>query len=271
LVDCFADPTVDAVCGNVQVGNVHSILTAFQNVEYVTSQNYDRRAFDHLNCISVVPGATGAWRRDKVLSIGGYSGDTLTEDADLTLGLLSSGGRVVYSPLANSITEAPETVRTLFRQRFRWSFGTLQCLWKYRAQGGRGSLGWVALPNMFLFQVLFPLLSPLGDVILLLCLLRRDFNAVAAGYLAFLAMDLIGSTIALRLDRRHLREIWVVFIQRFYYRQFMYIVTIAAVLAGLGGRRHAWNKLHRTGSVSHRPVGPRQRHRAGEPVLASVL
>jgi cellulose synthase/poly-beta-1,6-N-acetylglucosamine synthase-like glycosyltransferase/spore germination protein YaaH/peptidoglycan/xylan/chitin deacetylase (PgdA/CDA1 family) len=245
----FADPSVDAVCGNVQVGNVHSILTAFQNIEYITSQNYDRRAFDHLNCISVVPGATGAWRRERVLKLGGYSTDTLTEDADLTLTLLGDGGRVVYAPLAQSITEAPETVRTLFRQRFRWSFGTLQCLWKHREQAGRGSLGWIALPNIFFFQLLFPMLAPVGDVILLLCVLRHDFGAVAAGYLIFLVMDLIGSSIALRLDHRPLTGAWVVFIQRFYYRQFMYVVTIAALLASFAGRRHGWNKLNRSGSV----------------------
>jgi cellulose synthase/poly-beta-1,6-N-acetylglucosamine synthase-like glycosyltransferase/peptidoglycan/xylan/chitin deacetylase (PgdA/CDA1 family)/spore germination protein YaaH len=254
LVQYFADPAVDAVCGNVQVGNVRSVLTAFQNVEYVTSQNYDRRAFDHLNCISVVPGATGAWRRERVLAIGGYSSDTLTEDADLTLTMLATAGRVVYAPHAKSITEAPETVRTLFRQRFRWSLGTLQCLWKHRWQTGRGTLGWIALPNIFLFQLLFPLISPVGDLILLLCLIRHDFNAVAGGYVLFLVMDLIGSMIALRLDHRRWTEVWVVFIQRFYYRQFMYFVTIAAMLAGLSGRRHGWNKLQRTGTVRHMPV-----------------
>jgi cellulose synthase/poly-beta-1,6-N-acetylglucosamine synthase-like glycosyltransferase/peptidoglycan/xylan/chitin deacetylase (PgdA/CDA1 family)/spore germination protein YaaH len=271
MAQCFADPSVDAVCGNVQVGNVHSVLTAFQNVEYITSQNYDRRAFDHLNCISVVPGATGAWRREKVLAIGGYSDQTLTEDADLTLSLLSAGGRVVYAPNAISITEAPETVRTLFRQRFRWSFGTLQCLWKHRAQAFRGSLGWIALPNIFFFQLLFPLLSPLGDAILLMCLVRHDFSAIAVGYCLFLVMDLLGSSIALHLDHRRLVDVWVVFIQRFYYRQFMYVVTFAAVLGVLGGRRHAWNKLHRTGSVRQRLAGVGPMRQEGRPLLASVF
>ena len=89
LIAPLADVSVDAVCGNVQVGNVRNLLTAFQDVEYVTSQNYDRRAFDSLNCISVVPGATGAWRRSSVLEVNGYSNETLTEDADLTVELSS--------------------------------------------------------------------------------------------------------------------------------------------------------------------------------------
>jgi cellulose synthase/poly-beta-1,6-N-acetylglucosamine synthase-like glycosyltransferase/spore germination protein YaaH/peptidoglycan/xylan/chitin deacetylase (PgdA/CDA1 family) len=250
LVRPLADPSVDAVCGNVQVGNVCNLLTAFQSVEYVTSQNYDRRAFDSLNCISVVPGATGAWRRTTLLAVGGYSADTLTEDADLTLTILGAGGRITYAPLAQSITEAPQTVASLFRQRFRWSYGTLQCLWKHRRKFGHGALGWVALPNVAMFQLLFPLLAPLGDFIFLLALLRLDFRPVAAGYATFLALDLVASLVAFRLDRRPLREIWVVVVQRFVYRPFLYVVTFSVVLAALRGARQRWNKLARTGAVS---------------------
>ncbi len=250
LVKPFVDPKVDAVCGNVQVGNVCNLLTAFQSVEYVTSQNYDRRAFDSLNCISVVPGATGAWRRETLLAVGGYSSDTLTEDADLTLRMLGAGARITYAPLAQSITEAPQTVGALFRQRFRWSYGTLQCLWKHRKRFGRGSLGWVALPNIALFQLLFPLLAPLGDFIFLLAVLRFDFQPVAVGYATFLALDLVASLVAFRLDRRPLRDVWVVVVQRFLYRPFLYFVTFAVVLAALRGARQRWNKLARTGAVN---------------------
>ena len=137
LMEPFSDKKVDAVCGNIGVGNVKNILTAFQEVEYVTGQNFDRRAFDALNCISVVPGATGAWKKQKILDIGGYSSDTLVEDADLTLTLLEHGGRIVYAPLARSVTEAPEMVGPLFKQRFRWSYGTFQCFWKHRKTFGK--------------------------------------------------------------------------------------------------------------------------------------
>ena len=250
LVEPFADPSVDAVCGNVLVGNIKNMLTAFQNVEYVTSQNYDRRAFDTLNCIGVVPGATGAWKRLKVLEVGGYSGATLTEDADLTLELLAHGGRITYAPEAQSATEAPETIRSLFRQRFRWSFGTFQCLWKHRGSFGKGTLGRVALPNTLMFQILLPLLAPLGDGLLLMCLWRGDLPPVAIGYLMFLALDLIAAMVAFRLDRRPLGAAWVILVQRFYYRQFLYVVTFAAVQAVLRGGRRGWNKLERTGNVA---------------------
>jgi len=250
LIAPFADPSVDAVCGNVQVGNVHNILTTFQDLEYVTTQNYDRRAFDSLNCISVVPGATGAWKRRRVLASGGYSGSTLTEDADLTLTMLGGGARIVYAPDARSVTEAPDTCATLFKQRLRWSYGTFQCLWKHRRQFFKGTLGWVAMPNLLCFQVVYPLLSPVGDLVFVLSLLRGDFGAIAVGYFSFLVMDLIGSLVAFRLDRRSPRTLWVVLIQRFFYRQFMYIVAFKSIIEAIKGGRQAWNKLDRKGSVA---------------------
>lgn len=249
LIKPFADDKVDAVCGNVEVGNVHNVLTGFQALEYITSQNFDRRAFDELNCISVVPGATGAWRKDRIIALGGYTEDTLTEDADLTLRLLLNGGRIVYAPEARSRTEAPETVSALAKQRFRWSYGTFQCLSKNTKFFFRGTLGWVALPNMFLFQVLFPLLSPIGDLVLLLAILRGDVGSILAGYLMFIVMDLFGSLLAFTLEKRSKKLMWLILIQRFFYRQFMYYITYKSIVAMLRGRRHGWNKLERRGTV----------------------
>jgi peptidoglycan-N-acetylglucosamine deacetylase len=260
LVEPFSDPAIDAVCGNVRVGNVRNILTRFQHVEYVTSQNYDRRAFSSVNGISVVPGATGAWRRRKVLEIGGYSEHTLTEDTDLTLTLLARGGRIVYAPLAQSVTEAPETIGALFRQRYRWSFGSLQCLWKHRKRCGRGALGLIVLPNIFINQILFPVLAPLGDGLLGLSLLHHDVTPIAIGCAMFLGIDLVSCVVAFQLDGQNLRHASVIVIQRFFYRQFMYVVTFAAIFGALRGRRCGWNKLHRLGTCLLPTTPHRGRH-----------
>src|SRR5205085_1604521 len=67
MLQPFADPTVGAVAGNAKVGNRVNLLTRWQALEYVTAQNLDRRANDLLNCITVVPGAVGAWRRQLLL------------------------------------------------------------------------------------------------------------------------------------------------------------------------------------------------------------
>jgi len=249
LTKPFIDPKVDAVCGNVEVGNVRNLITGFQALEYITTQNFDRRAFDELNCISVVPGATGAWRRDKVLAVGGYGTDTLTEDADLTLRLLAAGGVIVYAPEARSRTEAPETVKGLAKQRFRWSYGTYQCLYKNRKMFFHGSLGWIALPNMLFFQIIFPILSPIGDLVFFISIFRGDFGAIAVGYLMFTIMDLCGSLLAFTLEKRPKKLMWLIFIQRFFYRQFMYIITYESILAIIKGRHYGWNKLNRTGNA----------------------
>jgi cellulose synthase/poly-beta-1,6-N-acetylglucosamine synthase-like glycosyltransferase/spore germination protein YaaH/peptidoglycan/xylan/chitin deacetylase (PgdA/CDA1 family) len=250
LTKPFADPKVDAVCGNVEVGNVRNILTGFQALEYITTQNFDRRAFDELNCISVVPGATGAWRRDKILAIGAYGSDTLTEDADLTLRLLASGARIVYAPEARSRTEAPETMSGLAKQRFRWSYGTYQCLYKNRKLFFHGSLGWVALPNMLLFQIIFPILSPIGDLVFILSIFNGNFRAIAVGYLMFTVMDVCGSLLAFTLEKRPKKLMWLILIQRFFYRQFMYVITYKSIIAIIRGKHYGWNKLKRTGNAA---------------------
>lgn len=250
LVRHFADPAVSAVCGNVEVGNVRSILTAFQAIEYVTSQNLDRRALATLNAVNVVPGALGAWRRTELLAAGGYAHDTLVEDADLTLTVLARGGRIAYESKAIARTEAPETISALWKQRFRWTYGTYQCLAKHRRALFAGAMGMVALPNMILFQVLFPLLSPIGDAVMVAALFTGNTGAVLSGYLGFLAMDLLASAVAFKLDGKPLRWLPLLLVQRFTYRQLMYLVCLRAFLAALSGGRHGWRKLERTGSAT---------------------
>src|SRR5439155_14156658 len=170
----FYDPRVGAVAGNAKVGNRINLVTRWQALEYVTSQNLDRRAFSLLDCITVVPGAVGAWRRTVVHQVGGFREDTLAEDQDLTLAVRRAGYSVAYADGAVALTEAPDTLRALARQRFRWSFGTLQCAWKHRATLFRrhyGTLGWIAMPNVWLFQLLLPALSPLADLMFVFSLL----------------------------------------------------------------------------------------------------
>ena len=170
LVRHFADPRVGAVAGNAKVGNRRNLMTCWQALEYITSQNLDRRAFDVLNCITVVPGAVGAWRREPMVRAGGFSDATLAEDADLTMAIRKQGLAIRYEDEAVALTEAPDTVRGFVRQRFRWMFGTMQAAWKHADVLFRpryGALGFVALPNVLIFQVLFPLISPVMDLMLI--------------------------------------------------------------------------------------------------------
>lgn len=265
LVRHFSDPRVAAVAGNAKVGNRISLLTRWQALEYVTCQNLDRRAFACLNAITVVPGAVGAWRRQVVLNAGGFTHRTLAEDADLTMTLVRKGYVVRNEPEAIALTEAPDGVRALLKQRFRWTFGTLQAAIHHLGALGEprsGAFGWLALPNILVFQVLFPLLSPLIDLALLVSLISWGMTSwhhpgqavlatpVLFWYLAFVAVDMAAAWIAFRMepaeDRRLL--IWL-FAQRFGYRQLMYLVAIRAIVAALRGRAVGWGKLERKGMV----------------------
>ncbi len=273
LADWFADPAVGAVAGNVRVGNAHNLVTWWQSIEYVTSQNIDRRALSRLNAITVVPGAIGAWRRETLTQVGGYSSDTLAEDMDLTWRVRQAGWRIVSEPAAIAHTEAPDTFRGLLRQRFRWTYGTLQCLWKHRrATFHYGWFGRLALPSLWLFQIAGQILAPLIDVQLLLALGSRllkwiatlqhsDVNLapdsviwlIVAVYVAFLVVEVAAGWVAYGLDRADRRQLLLLPTQKLVYRQIMYIVVWRALARAAGGLGQVWGKLHRRGSVT---VGP---------------
>ena len=261
LVRHFADPSVGAVAGNVKVINRNRWITRWQALEYITSQNLEKRAFDLLNCIPVVPGAVGAWRADLLRSNDGFSGDTVAEDTDLTLTIRRNGWKILYDEEAIGRTEVPDTIDALIRQRFRWTFGTLQAIWKHRDTAGKaryGTLGWIAIPNIFLFQIILPLVSPVIDLLFLLSLalwglgqLRfarlpqlwtsQDVERSLIFFAIFMLIDLLTCVIAFALEKD---EDWTLLapliLQRFYYRQMMYVVLFRAVREALRGRPVGW-------------------------------
>jgi peptidoglycan-N-acetylglucosamine deacetylase len=274
LVPHFLNPKVGAVAGNAKVGNRVNLWTRWQALEYITSQNFERRALNTLGAVSVVPGAIGAWRTSAVREAGGYHTDTVAEDADLTMALLRRGYRVEYEDMALAYTEAPVNANGLMRQRFRWSFGILQAVWKHRSVFARkGVLGWVALPNIFIFQILLPLVSPFIDIMFVVgaawYFIQKwfhpdstdpaSFQRLLIFFAAFLIIDFITSAIAFALERRlpEAREdFWLlsqVWLQRFAYRQLFSVVLFRTVKRALGGQPFAWDKLERTAAMSYRP------------------
>ena len=177
LVRHFERPRVVGVAGLVKVGNITSLLTAWQSLEYISSIGVERSAQSVLGTITVVPGACAAWRRSQVLAVGGFAADTLAEDCDLTLKLQRAGGTIVQDNTALAFTEAPEGLMTLLKQRFRWSFGNLQALWKHRSMMFRprhGLLGLVILPYTFVSLAL--------PIVFLPLLYAGLINSVLAGH-----------------------------------------------------------------------------------------
>ena len=261
LVRDFSDPRVGAVAGNVKVGNRTRWLTRWQALEYITSQNLEKRAFDLLNCIPVVPGAVGAWRVEAIRAAGGFSNETVAEDTDLTIAIRRAGWRITYDEEAIGYTQAPETADALIKQRFRWTFGTLQSVWKHRDTLGRkryGTLGWIALPNVFLFQFLLPLFSPAIDLLFMISVVlwglgqirgtqlpilwtAQDVERSLVFFIGFMLIDLLTCVIAFALEKH---EDWSLLLplvlQRFYYRQMMYIVLFRALTQAVKGRPVGW-------------------------------
>lgn len=248
---------VGAVAGNVKVGNQRTMLTRWQSIEYTTAQNFDRRAFDLVNGITVVPGAIGAFRKDAIEKAGGFTTDTLAEDCDLTIRIIRSGYRVVNCTEAIAVTEAPETLRQFMKQRFRWSYGIMQTFWKHRDTcfnpRYRG-LGMIAMPNILLFQILLPLLAPLADLVLIVSLIwnRHDpdsLSKIAFYYGLFLVVDMLVSLIAFTFEHEKLSKLLWLIPQRFVYRQLMYVILFRSVRKAIKGESQGWGVLRRTGNV----------------------
>ncbi len=271
LIGHFADRQIGAVAGNAKVGNRVNLWTRWQALEYITSQNFERRALDLFDVVTVVPGAIGAWRTDAVRQGGGYPVNTVAEDADLTMNLLEQGYKVIYEDRALAFTEAPSTARGLMRQRFRWSFGTLQSVYKHqRAFLNNKAMGFFALPNILIFQILLPLVSPFIDLMFTVgvvnYLLDRHFHPETASassfeklltyFLGFLVIDFVTSALAFSLERRHPAnkgDGWLLFhiwLQRFAYRQLFSLVLFKTVKRAIDGRPFNWEKLERTAAMS---------------------
>ncbi|MEU1103758.1 glycosyltransferase [Streptomyces tibetensis] len=260
IVQPLAHPAVGAVSGNTKVGNRRSLLARWQHLEYVFGFNLDRRMFEVLECMPTVPGAIGAFRRDAVLGVGGVSEDTLAEDTDLTMALWRSGWRVLYEESAVAWTEVPTSIRQLWRQRYRWCYGTLQAMWKHRGalfgRGPAGRFGRRGLTYLALFQVALPLLAPVIDVYALYGVLFRDPWESAAVWFAFLGVQIVCSGYALRLDGEPVRALWSMPFQIVVYRQLMYLVVIQSLVALLLGSRLRWQRMKRSGTAAEQIGGP---------------
>ena len=254
LVQGFADPSVGAISGNTKVANRRRLLGRWQHLEYVIGFNLDRRMYDVLGCMPTVPGAIGAFRREVLTDVGGVSTDTLAEDTDLTMAVLRAGWRVIYKERAIAWTEVPSSLRQLWRQRYRWCYGTLQAMWKHRhallERGGGGRLGRIGLPYLTLFQVLLPLVAPAVDIFAIYGLLFLPWTHVAATWFGLLALQTLTAAYALKLDRERQGPLWSLPLQQFVYRQLLYLVVVQSVVTALLGNRMRWQRIVRTGDAA---------------------
>jgi poly-beta-1,6 N-acetyl-D-glucosamine synthase len=256
LIPLFHDEKVGAVAGNVRVGNTINALTTWQSIEYTTSQNFDRRAYDLVNAILVVPGAIGAFRKTALAEIDGFTTDTLAEDCDLTVRMLYAGYKIKSSNEALAYTEAPETVKMFLKQRFRWSFGMMQSFWKHRDllfSFKKANIGWIVLPNLLVFNFIIPIFSPIVDILFIAGLFTYNADIYVIFYLAYFILDCIISILAYHYDKQKfsLKLILYLFVQRFVYRQLLFWVLLKAYLRAIKGEMATWGAQKRTGNVKN--------------------
>jgi peptidoglycan-N-acetylglucosamine deacetylase len=252
LVRHFSDKDVGAVAGKIDVINSSNLLDSMQKLEYLTGQNLEKRALASIGAVNIVPGPVGAWRKEYVLKAGGYKTDTLVEDQDLSYAIHNLGKKVIFEPAAISYTETPHTIKNFIKQRFRWNFGTLQCLWKYKFNLLRFKnwpLGWVILPNALIFNIFIPIFYPLVDLIAVGSLFTSHWPKVLAALLIYTIVDSLYVAAALFLERKHYKLILLVPLQRLVYRQIMYIIIFKSLIKAIEGTAAFWNKFERQGSI----------------------
>jgi cellulose synthase/poly-beta-1,6-N-acetylglucosamine synthase-like glycosyltransferase/peptidoglycan/xylan/chitin deacetylase (PgdA/CDA1 family)/spore germination protein YaaH len=252
LMTYFTDEEIGAVAGTVKVGNETNIITLWQSIEYITAQNMDRRAFDLINSITVVPGAIGAFRKSAVFQAGGFTYDTLAEDCDLTMRILKKGYIIKNCAEAIAYTEAPETLGALLKQRFRWSFGVIQSFWKNRSALFNKKykyFGMVGMPNILIFQIILPLFSPLADLMMVIGLFGDKPGKIITYYVIFVLIDFIVGVIAFWMEKEDYKKLVYIIPQRFVWRQLMYYILFKALRKALKGELSGWGVIKRTGNV----------------------
>ena len=253
LIEPMCDPRVGAVAGTAEVGNAENVWARWQAVEYLTQQELERRAWDALGSVPIVPGAVGAWRRRAILDAGGFASDTLAEDADLAMALCRRGWRVVHAPAARARTEVPATRRELGRQRVRWSFGVLQALWKHRravVEQRAGAFGRVVWPAMLLFLVGLPLTAPVAAVALVVAAAAHNWTPAVTATAILAGIELAQFVVACLLAHRsgdtRAWRLWPsLFTARLFYRPILWGIAVRSIARLADGVPLGWGKLTR--------------------------
>ena len=243
---------VGAVAGNVKVGNEVNLLTRWQSIEYISSQNFDRKAFAYLNAITVVPGAIGAFRKKAIEDAGGFTTDTLAEDCDLSIRILRCGYIIENENKAIAMTEAPETLKMFFKQRFRWNFGVMQTFWKNRDALFNWKykwLGWIALPNILVFQYIIPSIIPFADFFMLVGLLTGNYEKIGFYYLLFMLVDVAVALLAFSFEKEKKSKLFWLIPQRLIWRWLLWYVLFKTIRRAFKGELQHWGVLKRTGNV----------------------
>jgi cellulose synthase/poly-beta-1,6-N-acetylglucosamine synthase-like glycosyltransferase len=247
---------------------------ATQVLEYMRGFSATRIAWSRLNGLLIISGAFGVFRRDVIVALGGFSHETLGEDMEMTMRIhhvlrpQMKDARVEFVPDAVCWTEAPSTMAGLRSQRIRWHTGLIDDFrlhWRMFGRPRYGAAGTLAMPYMFLFEAIEPLVEVGGFAIVITLLIE---NAVNWTYLvAFvLIAALTGATMSaasmlieeIGFHRYRAKDlarltVWGL-VEAFWFRPPQAWWRLKATVLALIGRRPGWGSIPRgEGILEHPP------------------
>ncbi len=243
------DPNVDAVGGNVRVGNRTNILTILQAIEYIKGLNLRRRAFDMLVTTDVIPGALASFRKSTLNWVGTYESDTVTEDMDQTMKLVKGRRTVLHEPRAIVYTEAPEDILSLFRQRMRWNSGTVMVLLKHSGHWWRhGSLSYVAYPYMVLSTLVVPIVELTSMILTIVYGALGRWIGMTLVLSQFLLLETILLALAIHIDKEDWRLMLYIPIYALLYRYLLDIMRVVTYWE-MYRKKIGWTRAKRYGDI----------------------
>ncbi len=248
----FVNKNVAAVAGNVKVRNRVNLWTKLQALEYIEGLNLTRQAQAFLRSVNIIPGPIGMFRRDILLSVGGYETDTFAEDADLTLKLVAYGYAICYEPMAVSMTEAPDALLDLIKQRYRWTRGILQAVKKRPKlffQPMKGLTTWCILWYMFFEAILWPLMNIFANVFLVGINLAYGMVGLLVFWLIQLTiLDIVAAIHCIVVEEEDLKLAPYAVVYRVFFVLVIDVCKVLATIEEVLGLKMSWGKLKRIGT-----------------------
>ena len=246
------DPNVAAVAGSVVVGNHVNTLTRFQSLEYISGLNLMKEAQSFLRIVTVIPGPVGLFRKDVIKAVGGYRSETLAEDCELTLRILTNGHQVVYDQNMTAYTEVPEDFFSLIGQRYRWSRGVLKAILahsSYALHPMKSMRNFIIINYMIVESFLIPSFNFLFSFASVNYALIYGVDGLYGYFFGQLVLlDLILALFCVITDRTpRYSLLFYAVINRFTYGMAMEILRFFAIFDEILGLPLSWGKLLRKG------------------------
>ena len=242
-------------------------LAGIQVVEYLRAFLFGRLGWNRLGGNIIISGAFGLFRREAVLSAGGYLHDTVGEDMELVLRLKrlsyekGGPGKIAFVPDPVAWTEVPESLKVLGRQRDRWHRGLADVLWRHRRMlfnPRYGVTGLFVFPYYAFVELLAPVFEAAGLITLLLGLIFRliDWNFAALFYLTAYGLGTALTAFTLILEdlsfhryetfRDRALLLWWALLENLGYRQMTVYWRLRGLWKFLRGRKD-WGVMERKG------------------------